>query len=132
MRVLTWFIKAEGKTERLNPAYYIESDYDVVAVRLHAVNAVDSDVEFDILDDGVSIFNDRASTRIDNYGRLSTDASATTAVLAKGDTTEEDAEDFNGNPIEKGSWVHCELKSPASGTFSVHLELEELSEDEPE
>ncbi|KKL95081.1 hypothetical protein LCGC14_1858220, partial [marine sediment metagenome] len=41
------------------------------------------------------------------------------------------AEDFNNIPIEKGSWVHCNMVSAGGGkNFTVQLELHQVSEDE--
>lgn len=134
-RVLTWnYFDYAGSETRMGPTYYIEADYAPVAVRIHAEKAPIRDAKIDIFDDGVSIFNDRASKTFSAATGYSSNTPETEAVLGEGLNEEEYAEDFNGNPIEQGSWVHCTLVDAGGGkNFTVHLELEKVSEDdEPE
>jgi len=134
-RILTWHLSSVGsKEERVGPAYFIETDYVPVAVRIHAEIAPHlTDAAFDIFDDGVSIFADRGS-KVKNHitGAILSDVSTTTVLLMKGETEEVDAEDFKEYlHIEKGSWVTCEVKEGGQGkNFSVHLELLRVEEEE--
>ena len=136
-RILTWHRHITKHNEtRIGPAFYMEADYEVVAVRIHSETAPTSgDVEVDILDDGVSIFSNRASsfsTPSSQKGVVGTSNPVrTTAILLKGETTEIDAEDFNQNPIEIGSWVTCSIeKRDTCENLTVHLELLKVSEND--
>ncbi len=63
-RVLTWHIPEIKGTGRQGPTFYVEDDYEEIAVRVHAETApVDGELQIDILDDDVSIFNNKASSR---------------------------------------------------------------------
>ena len=108
-RVLTWFfenIDRDG-TEQ-GPAYFIESDYTPVAVRVLARQAADAgNLNFTIKDDGVTIF-------------------ARQAYVSKGDKTEGDAEDFPKNPpaILADSIVTLDVTPNGAKGITVHLELD--------
>lgn len=122
-----------GVDVRMSPsAYYIEADYEKVAVRIYTETAPTSDAEFDIFDDGVSIFNSRASTLINvSTGVRTVVSDSTTIVLPAGQNSDEAAEDFNTTPIERGSWVYCNLVNAGGGkNFTVQLELRQVSEDD--
>lgn len=130
-RVLTWHYEGTvGNETRIGPTYYMERNYTPVAVRIHAVTAPTSDAQIDIYDDGTSIFNDRTPLIINlTTGKNETGASATAAVLDKGQNADEYAEDFRTSLIEEGSWLHCNLKEAGGGkNFTVHLELFSLDE----
>ena len=132
-RILTFHTHAfVGNQARMSPsAYYIEADYVKSAVRIYAEEAPVRDAEFDIYDDGVSIFNNRAAVHTDVYGIITRDAAKTTAVLAENQHSEDIADDFNDTPIEKGSWVSCDAVNGGGGrNFTVQLELHQMSEDE--
>lgn len=114
-RVLTWHREGvSADNVRIGPTYYLEAEYEPVAVRIHAENAPSDDAAvFDIKADGVSIFN-------------------STIALAKGQTTDEAADDFKaGLILSVGSWLHCQLLSTSGGrNFTIQLELERVSEPE--
>ena len=130
-RILVFHGVDEKSTKRLGPTYYIEADYESVAVRIHAETAPLSDAKVDIFDDGVSIFADNASRTYSAVTGYSSNTPATEAVLSAGENGEEDAEDFSGTPIEKGSWVHCNVVNHGGGkNFTVQLELRQVSEDD--
>lgn len=130
-RLLTFHIHdTSGNEVRMAPsAYYMDAEYAKVAVRIYAETAPLRDAKFDILDDGVSIFENRTSRALNvTTGVDITGDAVTAAVLAKGDNADEWAEDFNDNPIKEGSWVYCNLVDSGGGkNFTVHLELEDLS-----
>ena len=134
-RVLTWHEKnIKGNDTRIGPTYYMDADYAPKALRIHVEHSpVEGDVEVEIFKDGKTIFGDRAS-KVYYSGKGVTLAGIpqTTAVLARGDNYEVDAEVFLSDLIlEEGSWVHCEVKKyHEAKNISVHLELEKLSEDE--
>ena len=114
-RILTFhYPDPIGSTVRMRPsAYYIDQDYEKVAVRIYAENAPDRDTEIDIFDDGVSIFNSHSD--------------GTYVTLAAEQNGEEAAESFNDNLIEEGSWLYCELKDAGGGlNITVQLELKSL------
>src|SRR3989304_507970 len=97
-RVLIWHHDGtiRGDETRIGPTYYMEADYEVLKVRIHAETAPSiDDAEFDIKADGVSIFANRTPTPEDAVGRVASTTLTTTAVLSKGDNYEEDAEDFS-------------------------------------
>ena len=103
-----------GSLTRMAPsAYYIEADYEKVAVRIYAEDAPIRDAKIDIFDDGASIFN--------------THSAGTYVTLAAEQNGEEAAESFNDNLIEEGSWLYCELKDAGGGSnITVQLELKSL------
>lgn len=107
-RILTWFfenIDRDG-TEQ-GPSYYIDRDYTPIGVRVLARRAPDAAaLTFTIKDDGVTIF-------------------ARTPRMEKGDTQEDDAEEFPKNPpsIKEGSIVTLDVTPNGAKGISVHLEL---------
>ncbi len=205
-KTLTWIIPEKVRDgTRQGGTFYIEEDYDKLAVRIHARVAPSlGDLEVDIMDDGVSIFNDRASsyatksivaseiefgthsataftvgetingatsgasgkilTKSSSPGHLTltligttaftkgetitgassgatgtvdafvrggnpivftSDASKTGVILSEGDNEGEDAEDFNDNTIEVGSWLSCDIgETGGAKDITVSLELE--------
>ena len=137
MRILTFHSSEKMRSgDRIGPTYYMNADYQPTAVRIHAETAPSlSDVEVDIFVDGVSIFNDRASTyKVSSSVKgptTTSDPVKTTAMLISGDNFEVDAEDLIGNPIDEGSWVHCELVDDGGcENLSVHLELLSISDED--
>ena len=134
-RILTFHTKdAVGNNARIGPTYYMDADYVPIAARLYAETAPKRDAELDIFDDGVSIFPNRTPTQHNaTTGVDITGAAKTTIVLSEGQNGESFAGDFNDNPIEEGSWVHCEIVQSGDGkNFTVQLDVERLSsENEP-
>jgi len=130
-RILTFHYKgALGHETRIGPTYYIEADYSKVAVRVYAEEAPSVDTGIDIYDDGVSIFADTASGTWDNATGMAPGTPVTRIILGAGQNSDVYAADFNKNIIEQGSWVYCNLVGAGGGkNFSVHLELEGVSED---
>ncbi len=125
--------ESAGNAIRMAPsAYFMDSEYEKVAVRIYAERAPDRDAKFDILADGVSIFNNRANKAIHPTSGVDiTGDAATEAILTAGQNSEELAGDFNASTIEKGSWVSCNLVDAGGGSnFTVQLELQHLSEEE--
>ncbi len=124
--------ETSGNTVRLAPsAYYMDADYDKVAVRLYAEKAPLRDAKFNIYDDGVSIFSNQTFKKY-NYssGVDETGADKYEVSLPKGQNSEEIAETFNSTQIEEGSWVWCNMVDAGDGkNFTVQLELHQVSED---
>jgi len=113
-------------------AYYVDADCTPIAVRVYAQVAPDvEDAEFNIYDDGVTIFSDRASHTYYPRGGVQTYASPVTNIgLTKGENDEVLADDFKDNTIDSGSWLSCNLIKDGGGTnFTVQLDLEVVSED---
>lgn len=151
-RILTWHLTDwRGGDERMGPSYYMEADYVPVAVRINAETAPHiEDAVFDIKDDGVSIFANRAVTytrilssskpafvngmTVTSGHEVTTDPAKTTAVLSLGDNNETAAEEFKEDLlIEAGSWISCNVLATGEGrNFSVHLELMRVSEEQEE
>ena len=134
-RVLTWnALKSDGNLYSIGATYYIEADYEPVAVRIYAEVAPDvEDAEFNIYDDGTTIFGDRSSSTYYPMGGIEIQATpVTTILLMKGENNEVIAEDFKaGLLIEEGSWISCNLIKDGGGkNFTVHLELSKVSEDD--
>ena len=136
-RVLTFHRESGAGAGRMGPAYFIEADYTPTTVRIHSEETPTvGAAEFDIFDDGVSIFDNRASiikALPSRRGPTTSQGTSTTVVLSEGDSVEEMAEDFNDNVIERGSWVTCELFKSGNGrNYTVLLELRKLTEDDEE
>ena len=121
-----------GNEKRMAPAYYMDAEYDKVAVRIYAETAPLRDAIFNIYNDGVSIFSNRTSRAWDiSTGEEITGAADTNVCLAAGDNSDEMADDFNNITIEEGSFVYCNLIDTGGGkNFTVQLELSPLSEGE--
>ena len=135
-RYLTFhFHGTTGNEARMSPsAYYVESNYTPVAVRIYAETAPTRDAKFDIFDDGVSIFNNRTPYQQNlTTGVVLTGAPVTACVLPIGQNTEESAEDFSASLIEVGSWVYCNILDSGGGkNFTVQLELYSQAEEQDE
>lgn len=133
-RVLSWStFKSGGNHYSIGPTYYMEADYEPVAVRIYAeIAPSDGDAEFNIYDDGVSIFSNKASDTMYPMGGVQTTASAETNIFLGEENSQVDAENFQESLIiEEGSWVSCNcIQDGAGRNLSVHLELRPLSEDE--
>lgn len=134
-RVLVWnAFRCDGDEYAIGPAYYLEGDYVPVGVRLYAeVSPGVEDAEFDIYDDGSSIFADKASHTYYYDGGTVPSARATsdtTVSLHVGDTEEVDAENFQDEFfLEQGSWITCRFVKDGGGkNFTVLLELKPMSE----
>ena len=138
-RILTFHEKdVVGGGSRIGAAYYMEADYECVAVRMHLDKAPsDGDYEVDIFqtdEDGntSSIFPNKAAS----YRQLYTTKGATitydpvsTSIGIAVNQTKEDlaANDFAVENLEEGSWVHCEnVKSNGGKNITVELELEKI------
>lgn len=131
-RILIWHTEGKGDEPRIGPAYYLETDYEPLKVRIHAeVAPSDEDAEFDIRADGVSIFANQTPTPNAPAGRQTYITSNTGAVLAKGDTTEVDAEDFKeGLTLEEGSWLTCvPIRGGKGKNFTISLELDSIADE---
>lgn len=122
-----------GNEARMAPsAYYMDADYEPVAVRIYAEDAPLWDAEIDIFDDGVTIFKDRAAITYKNSSRTdyTSGTPVTESILGEDQNSEEFAEDFKDTPIAQGSWVYCNLVDAGGGkNFTVQLELKEISEE---
>lgn len=125
----TWHAPSfSGKEERMGPAFYVEEDCTPVVVRIQAETAPElADAEFNIFDDGVTIFGDRRSSyHDDTTGRDVYIGSENTIALVKGDTDDADAENFKSDlVIERESWLTCNIVTSGKGkNFTVHLVVE--------
>ncbi len=107
-RILTWaFENIDRDGTEQGPAYYADRDYTPIAVRVLARRAPDAAaLTFSIKDDGVSIFS-------------------RTGRMEKGNTQEDDAEEFPKNPptIAEGSIVTLDVSPNGAKGITVHLEL---------
>ena len=122
-----------GNEVRMAPsAYYMDAEYDKVAVRIYSEDAPLRDAKFNIYNDGVSIFSNRTNKAYNvTTGVDITGADVYEAILPAGQNSEEIAEDFNDSVIAEGSWVWCDLVDAGGGNnFTVQLELHQVSEDE--
>jgi hypothetical protein len=121
-----------GKSAKMLPAYYVESDCEPIGARIYAGTAPSDDASFDIYNNGVSIFKDRGQESVDKTtGVISTIGSGTSIILSAGENSDEYAEDFNEDVIEGGSWLTCICNKASGGRdITVQIELRQLSEDE--
>ncbi len=123
---------SDGNQYSMPPSvYYLDMDCEPIAVRLYAENAPDvEDAEFNIYNDGTTIFADRASHTYYKTGGIETYASAVTNIsLTKGENDEVLAGDFKDEVIEAGSWISCNLIKDGGGkNFTVQLDLREIYE----
>jgi hypothetical protein len=129
-KTLVWSVKrCDGNPTTMLPAYYIESEYEPIAVRIYAETAPIMDATFEIYDDGVSIMNDNAykySTYIANSPAYQ---GTYYFILPKGANSDEMAEDFNANNLDIGSWVTCSiLNDGGAKNITVQLDLNRISE----
>lgn len=116
-----------GDWNRIGPTYYMDGDYMPVALRVHAEGAPsDRTLEIDILDDGVSIFTNRASIQNNAItSAVERQTTQTTGSLPKGENTEDNADVFKSGKIAEGSWVHCEMPYDGNArNVTIQLELE--------
>ncbi len=130
-RTLTWnALSADGNKLSIGATYYIDAEYEPIAVRIYAEKAPDvEDAEFNIYDDGVTIFADRSSPTFYITGGVETVADpVTNLVLEKGENSNDAAQDFlESLELVKGSWISCNLIKDGGGrNFSIHLELTEV------
>jgi hypothetical protein len=132
-RILTWSCKrCDGNPTVMLPAYYLEKDFDPVAVRIRAESApTASEAVFEIYADGVPIMNDYSFSYSDYIIDTQHYSGNYDFTLTKTETTDDMADDFNGNSLEAGTWVTCVIKEDGSGkNFTVQLELDEVANDE--
>ncbi len=115
-RILTWHIPSiVGDGTGQGAVYYLDKDYEPVAVRIYARTAPNGgDLQIDIKDDGVSIF--------ENYG-----------LLTRGNKSTDWGEDFDLNSekmlMAQGSWITLDIpESGGAGDISVSLELISLAD----
>ena len=131
-RIVTWHIPYPGAPlER----FYMERDYTPEKLRILAEQAPSVDCEVDIRDDGTTIFADRGLRPTSKSASRSTGTTKTTAVLPKGQTLEEAADDFptNGTTIAAGSVLTChEIEMGGAGNVTIQLELESLEDEDEE
>lgn len=135
-RLLTFHEKDVVGNTRIGPTFYIDADSEPVAVRIHAEHVTsDGELKVDIFDDGVSIFANHAASYEQSGSTkgptIKYDTADTTVSLATGENTEDMAEDFTGDTIEEGSWVHCEVTDLKGGrNVSIHLELQPILDED--
>ncbi len=87
-RTLTWYHQGgvRGDESRTGETYYLDVDYEPVAVRIHAETAPDlGDAQFDIRADGVSIFANQTPEPVSTVGRIVVTVSTAYASIPKGD-----------------------------------------------
>ena len=131
-RFLTWAFDRFPSGGVMLPAYYMETDYEPVAVRVYADSGPQVlDAKFDILVDGVSIFSD--TTEVENSPDVNYQHQhvATTSIELPASATDDTmAENFkDGLTIDEGSWVTCKFKNDGGArNVSIHLELITVSE----
>lgn len=135
-RILTWSFSRFPEGGVLLPAYYLDGDYVPVAVRIHAgIPAVASDASFDIMVNGVSIFESRnESGDVTNINYQIQHVPDTTIILSAGDTNDEMADSFkNSLVLDSGGWVTCKVVNDSGArNVSINLELEKLTESDEE
>lgn len=121
-----------GNEAYMLPTFWVDADYEKVGVRILAETAPVRDAKINIYDDGASIFSNRTNRSWNlTTGVEITPSTDTEAVLPANQNTEEIADDFNNNIIEKGSRLTCKLVDSGGGKdFTVQLELRQTSEDE--
>lgn len=129
-RTLVWTIeKSEGNPTHMMPAYYMEAEYEPVAVRIYAHTAPVTSATFEIYDDGVSIMNDSAWNYAAYRANTQAYSEVRTIELPAGANSDEMAEDFSETPIEAGSWVTCSLTNDGGARkITVLMDLERISE----
>jgi len=110
LRHLTWHIPESPYGEgSQGPAYFIEQEYDLLGIQIHAENAPDGDnLQIDVLEDGMSILR--------SY-----------ATLTEGSHNEEAADRFVSDVLSKGSWVTMEVKKMANAkNVTINMLIEAL------
>ena len=114
------------------PAYYLDNEYDPVAVRIYADSPPGGvDVTFDIFADGVSLFNDQDADTSDLTANYQHKHIANTKIsLDAQDSVELMAENFTeGLVLEAESWITCKMYSDGGAkNITIILELDQVSE----
>jgi len=130
--VLTWHEPGIVGNERIGAAFYMDADYEPVAVRLQAEKASsDGELEIDIYKDGVSIFTNTAAdfavAPTTKGPTVTSDTEKTSISLAVGQTHEELIANFKDENLEEGSWITCKVIDLRGGeNISVQLELNKI------
>lgn len=113
-RILTWFIpEMVGVGTRQGPTFYLERDYEPVAMQVYArIAPAGTDLTFNIRDDDVSI--------------MSSDAR-----LPVGANTDDMAEDWDEflSTLDEGSWLSLDITNHGNAKdITVQLELSSLDD----
>ena len=131
IRIIVWHIPYPGSPL---PAFYMERDYSPGKLRIHAEQASNGgECQVDIRDDGTTIFAERGLRPTAWNQTKLTGTSLKNAVLPKGATLEEHADDFlqGENTISEGSVLTChEIELNGAKNVTGQLELESADEDE--
>ena len=131
-RILTWSFNRFPEGGALLPAYYLESDYEPVAVRVYAESSPKvNEAKFDIMADGVSIFAD--NTEVVNSPDINYQIQHipdTSIELAASESDDLMADNFKeGLSLESGSWITCKVTNDSGArNVSIQFELNALSE----
>jgi hypothetical protein len=129
---LIWSTLRYPESGIMLPAYYLENEYEPVAVRIHADSAPKVEAAtIDIFDDGVSIFNDHeADSNNLSFNYLYQHVPNTTVGIEPEETDELMAEDFRDDlTLEAGSWITCKMYSDGGArNVTVILELNKITE----
>jgi len=109
-RILTWYIEEPKGTERQGATFCLDKDYVPVCIRAYAGKDPDTNLEIDILDDGVSILSAPAVIKAGRNGL--------------------DFEEIDGDTMEKYSFVSLNLSASGAKKITVQLELDEGNDPE--
>lgn len=128
-RILVWSVERYPGRSELMPAYYLDEDYEPVAIRIYAEEAPRAaDATFDILCDGASILADKGRNLTDlASGKITDNSGQTTVELCRGETSEVnlDEGDFSMDTLSEGSWITARCYADGAGRFfTLVLELE--------
>mgnify|MGYP001586742525 CR=1 FL=1 len=131
-RILTWTFDRHPSGGVMLPAFYMETDYEPVAVRVYAESLPKvTDAKFDILVDGVSIFSDMSEVKNSVDVNYQHQHVPTTSIELPASASEDTmAENFkDGLTLNAGSWVTCKVTNDGGArNVSIHLELITVSE----
>ncbi len=116
------------------PRFYVKQDITPIKVIIMSEQAPGTECEVDIRDDGVTIFADRGLRPTSKDASRPIGTSKTTAILPKGETLEEDADDFaDGVTIAAGSVLTChEIDMGGASNVTVQLEVEGVDDEDDE
>ena len=123
--ILTWSAyKDHGNRRAMMPsAYYMDTDYVPIAVRLYAEFTPEiEDAEFNIYDDGVTLLTDRSTKKFNvTSGTFEADPE-TNVAISKGENTEVFTGDLKDTIIAESSWVSCNIIKDGGGrNFTSNL-----------
>ena len=112
------------------PAYYLEEEYSITALHIHADKAPGRVAKFGVYQDGVSIVSNKTIRTWNQLtGVENTGADDKTVELSADTNSEEYIDDLNSETIGGGTWITCTCEDSGDGKdFTVVLDVSPVDE----